>query len=348
MSPLPIRKPVTLAVAALWLAAGGTAFAATATADPPPAPGMPGMPDSKALARQAKDLARQQLDLAALDDDLSGMPGFIAHEFGHPREIVKNAPYSAEAVTEFVQVLPDGNRIVRKSSTLLARDTAGRTRQERKDGMHAGVFIYDPMEGRSYVLNEGSRTATRMPRVSPMTPEPPAPPAGTPPPPPPRGSDAGSRDIDVQPGRVVVRRRSDGDGSDEDVHLEVIRIGRGDRGDRDTAVAPMPPMPPLTLPIMPHGKGETKSLGTRDFDGIKAEGTMTTHTIPAGQIGNEKPIAITSERWFSPELFVVVYAKTSDPRAGDTIYRLTNVKRGEPPADLFKVPADYRQRGDRR
>ena len=40
----------------------------------------------------------------------------------------------------------------------------------------------------------------------------------------------------------------------------------------------------------------------RDFDGIKAEGTQTTHTIPAGEIGNEKPIVITSERWFSPEL----------------------------------------------
>jgi hypothetical protein len=53
---------------------------------------------------------------------------------------------------------------------------------------------------------------------------------------------------------------------------------------------------------------------------------------------------ITSERWFSPELHVVVYAKTSDPRSGDTIYRLANLKRGEPPADLFKVPADYKIR----
>ena len=75
---------------------------------------------------------------------------------------------------------------------------------------------------------------------------------------------------------------------------------------------------------------------------------MTSHTIPAGQIGNEKPIVMTSERWFSPELFIVMYAKTSDPRAGETIYRVTNVKRGEPSAELFKVPADYRTRGARR
>ena len=107
-------------------------------------------------------------------------------------------------------------------------------------------------------------------------------------------------------------------------------------------------MPPLTLPLVPRGKGETKSLGTREFDGVKADGKLTTHTIPAGEIGNEKPIVVTSERWFSPDLHVVVYAKTSDPRAGETIYRLSGVKRGEPPADLFKVPADYKTRGESR
>ena len=81
---------------------------------------------------------------------------------------------------------------------------------------------------------------------------------------------------------------------------------------------------------------------------IKADGTMTSHTIPAGAIGNEKPIVVTSERWFSPELHIVVFAKTSDPRAGETIYRLTNVKKGEPSADMFKVPADFRTRGEAR
>ncbi len=70
----------------------------------------------------------------------------------------------------------------------------------------------------------------------------------------------------------------------------------------------------------------------------QAQGTQTTYTIPAGEIGNEKPIIVSSERWFSPELHVVVYAKTSDPRAGETTYRLTNIKRGEPPAELFRAP----------
>jgi hypothetical protein len=96
------------------------------------------------------------------------------------------------------------------------------------------------------------------------------------------------------------------------------------------------------MPLLPPGKGETRSLGTRDFNGIKADGTQVTHTIPAGAIGNEKPIQIVNERWFSPELQLVVYSRTSDPRVGETVYRLENLKRGEPAADLFKVPADYK------
>jgi hypothetical protein len=130
---------------------------------------------------------------------------------------------------------------------------------------------------------------------------------------------------------VIVRRG--GEGKDEDVRIEVVRVGR------DAHTHELTPMPtPIAFPILPRGKGEQKPLGTREFDGIKADGTMTSYTIPAGQIGNEKPIVVTSERWFSPELHVVVYAKNSDPRTGDTIYRLANVKRGEPPAELFKVP----------
>jgi hypothetical protein len=317
-----------LALATLALATG-------ALAQPQP----PVTPDTRTqIKEQLKEYKQQmkslQFDdhfLADLDEQLLRMPAgdaFFAHEFGHSREIVKNAPYTAEAITESVQVLPDGNRIVNKSTTLLARDTAGRTRIERKGGGRGGVYIYDPMEGRMRV---------------PAPPEPPVPPvppaAPTPPVPPAAGSN-----VDVQPGRVIVRRNRTEGGADQNVQVEVTRIGRGDR---DAAVPPPVPLPPLMLPILPRGKGETKSLGTREFDGIKAEGTMTSHTIPAGQIGNEKPIVITSERWFSPELFIVVYAKTSDPRAGESTYRVTIVKRGEPPAELFAVP-ERRTRGERR
>jgi hypothetical protein len=93
------------------------------------------------------------------------------------------------------------------------------------------------------------------------------------------------------------------------------------------------------------GKGETKSLGTKDFDGVKAEGKSTTWTIPAGKIGNKNPINVTSESWYSPDLQVTVYSRYNDPRTGESVYRLASIKRAEPQADLFKVPADYTVRG---
>lgn len=74
---------------------------------------------------------------------------------------------------------------------------------------------------------------------------------------------------------------------------------------------------------------------------MRAQGKATTRTIPAGEIGNRNPIVITTESWYSPELQVTVYSRHSDPREGETVYRLSNIRRGEPAADLFKVPEDY-------
>ena len=85
----------------------------------------------------------------------------------------------------------------------------------------------------------------------------------------------------------------------------------------------------------------TQSLGTQTIGGIAADGTRTTRTIPAGQVGNEKPIEITVERWYSPDLQTDVLIKRSDPRGGTTVFQLTNVVRSEPDAALFQVPSDY-------
>jgi hypothetical protein len=92
-----------------------------------------------------------------------------------------------------------------------------------------------------------------------------------------------------------------------------------------------------------EASGELKkdSLGTQAINGVNAEGTRITRTIPAGQIGNDKPIQIVFERWYSPDLQIVVKSTRSDPRFGTTTYTLTNVQRAEPAAALFTVPADY-------
>jgi len=94
-----------------------------------------------------------------------------------------------------------------------------------------------------------------------------------------------------------------------------------------------------------HGAADketvTTSLGTQTIGGVSAEGTRYTRTIPAGQIGNAKPIVIVTERWYSPDLQMVVMTKRSDPRSGDTVFQMTSIARAEPAASLFQVPADY-------
>jgi TonB family protein len=77
------------------------------------------------------------------------------------------------------------------------------------------------------------------------------------------------------------------------------------------------------------------------IEGVEAEGKRTTVTIPAGDIGNEQAIDIVNERWYSSELQTVVMTKQSDPRFGETVYRLANIDRSEPDKSLFQVPADY-------
>lgn len=86
---------------------------------------------------------------------------------------------------------------------------------------------------------------------------------------------------------------------------------------------------------------KTESLGKQVIEGVEAEGTRSVITIPAGKFGNDSPVEVVSERWYSPTLQAVVMSKHSDPRMGEHVYRLTNIKREEPERSLFEVPADY-------
>jgi hypothetical protein len=77
------------------------------------------------------------------------------------------------------------------------------------------------------------------------------------------------------------------------------------------------------------------------IEGVVAEGTRTTITIPANTIGNERALEIVSERWYSPELQLEVLTRRNDPRFGETTYGLTNIQRSEPSPLLIEVPTDY-------
>ena len=89
------------------------------------------------------------------------------------------------------------------------------------------------------------------------------------------------------------------------------------------------------------GNLKEDDLGTQTISGVVAQGKRMTHTIPAGEIGNEKPITIVHESWYSNDLQMVVMSRHSDPWSGERTYTLTNIQRSEPAASLFAVPADY-------
>ena len=105
---------------------------------------------------------------------------------------------------------------------------------------------------------------------------------------------------------------------------------------------PPPPMVALTkhLPTEEQSEGNTESLGSQTIEGVVA--VRTTRTIPAGQVGNDRPISIVTEIWTSPDLKTIVSSKRNDPRMGEQTFRLTNIVRAEPDPSLFTAPADFK------
>jgi len=85
-----------------------------------------------------------------------------------------------------------------------------------------------------------------------------------------------------------------------------------------------------------------QALPDENIDGITCERILQTETIPAGSIGNERMIVVTSQTCASPELHLLLMRKRNDPRYGTTNYQLTGIQRSEPDASLFKVPSDFK------
>lgn len=112
--------------------------------------------------------------------------------------------------------------------------------------------------------------------------------------------------------------------------------------DANRKIARKNPLPDNLPPLAEPKDGKTESLGTKTLEGVSVEGTRITVEIPAGLIGNDKPLSVVTEKWFSPELQVVVYSRHLDPIAGEHVFRLVNIKKGEPSAELFSVPNDFK------
>jgi hypothetical protein len=269
-------------------------------------------------------------------------------------KIVKGAPFSAEAVNESVQTLSDGNRIVRTSSTRMYRDSEGRFRREGavNSGGTIGYYtsvltttITDPVAGMKYFLNDKDKTVRRWVIKTPV--------ALT-------GEayeklradlKAAAADAKISPqamaelekalalqGKMVtIVTTPSAQSTEAQAELERALVGK---------IAFAATVPSGALAMAHSGlnsdyKTNTESLGTKNIEGVEAEGTRTTTTIPTGAIGNERPIDIVYEKWYSKELQLIVYSRHSDPRYGDQTYRLTNISRNEPDPSVFTIPADY-------
>lgn len=222
--------------------------------------------------------------------------GMMDSGAGILRSGVKNAPFSADVVTESSHTLADGNRIRQTLNLKVYRDSEGRTRREQAvnlnglapdANMQQMVFINDPVAGINYSLNAKERTGTKAVR---------------------------------NPEQQGMQRSS------QDA------AGRGP--------GPRPGGPDGRQARMNSTKAE--SLGRQTIEGVQAEGRRITFTIPAGQAGNELPIHIVTETWYSSELQTTVLSKHSDPRNGETVTRMMNISRSEPARILFEAPADYK------
>lgn len=226
---------------------------------------------------------------------------------------VKGAPFCATVVTEHNQSLSDGNRIHTSDSSQLCRDSEGRTRREAGLNLLGAapqasvpklVTIVDPVAGVRYLLDVTNKTAQKMPLR--MLDGPGAKGPGAP----------GTKNEEV-----MVYRHAGDPGSD--VVYNKIEFRKTDDGSGEAAP-------------------KSESLGDQTIEGIHATGTRMTTTIPAGKMGNEKPITVTSERWYSSELKATVMTKHDDPWAGELKTEFKNVNASEPDASLFTVPADYK------
>jgi len=229
---------------------------------------------------------------------------------------VKNAPYRADQITENTQTLGDGTRIHNEHQVTIYRDSQGRVRRETPDQ----ISIWDPNSGVGYTLDTKSMTAGKM-QVSVST----------------GPGNSGNIGFSFRTQTGTANSTIVADGGDNIRVLKTLTAGAGDleAGPVTAGFGRVEAKAALA------GASNKESLGMRIMEGVGAQGDRQTSTIEAGAIGNDRPIQIISERWYSPDLQVDVMTRHSDPRNGEEMIRLINISRAEPDSSLFQVPAGY-------
>lgn len=231
-------------------------------------------------------------------------------------QIVKGKPYSADTTTETVQTLADGNHIVHRTVSKIYRDSDGRTRREQTFGNvdpehpsphEVKVFIDDPVNGTAFVLDPGSKTVDDLQR---------------------KRTFLFDRKIEDESKGTIMKDNLD---AQESGMRMMVKFRDDHAGD------------PLAVVTSDEKREIAKEdLGSRNIEGVDCTGTRLTITIPAGAVGNEKPISIVRETWFAPVISAVVESTSDDPRYGKTTYQLKNVQLNEPSRSLFEAPAGFK------
>lgn len=129
---------------------------------------------------------------------------------------------------------------------------------------------------------------------------------------------------------------------------------RPEQGSALRLSGPRPPPPPRVPDDKPREytgmmkyitDGDKAELGEREIEGIPARGYKLSFEIPAGAVGNELAIAITSETWTATGGWnMTLRRKGSDPRYGDENLTLSDIKQGEQPLSLFTLPENIKVR----
>jgi hypothetical protein len=294
----------------------------------------------------AATAAAQQVTQQVVQDKLifeaAGVPpgpAPVIARFGGPASAVKGAPYAAEATTEVVQVLADGNRILNKTSNKSYRDSEGRTRVEITPGavgswmpdtkQFSMTVIDDPVSGEHITLNNNNKQATRFSLKG-------LPGATT--------TSVSSSTGRVQSFTTTMTTSSSDSPTTLSLTVPTPGITHTTGSNADAIFVNSTPAVRAGAFLTSDVKADvkTESLGKQVIEGVECTGTKETTTIPAGAVGNERAIETVTEHWYSPDLQLEVLTKTTDPRFGETTYRLANLVRVEQPRSLFEVPSDYK------
>jgi hypothetical protein len=306
--------------------------------------------DTEAQPKEATAKAKAEADL---------QPGMVqVKTVGAVKGMtVAGAPYSGEEVNEINQTLADGTHIHHEMKTTVYRDSQGRTRRESPDN----ITVTDPVTSVTYFLDPATMTGQKLSMVGGnytfMRSGSFGGALGLP------GPSTFTMTTGTGPARITLNgepldekavaeamAKAKASGSPQTITIEkhevTTTVGSGGGmgigiGSASASVAVSGAGMAGVPGKVTFRKAAGEPLGKQTMEGVNAEGTRYNSTIEVGAIGNDRPIQITSESWYSADLQMVIMSKHSDPRTGEETFRLTNISRSEPAAYLFQVPSGY-------